>query len=566
MIRHSHHCLHHRIHGNTVAVTLVQHVADQWLQGLPLRLARKILRKQGVHAWSLLVPVTGEPWTRLIQLLNPPRWLIDACLFPFFWEANQGLFIKELPKGAHLPEGLVSTKWGLLDSPHLRRMPNRIWAESLLIGQCSSLERLPMLVCRPVDVDVSGCHRLKVIPTRAGPVNLFSLGDCKELRAVPPLPEHGTFWSEVNLNGLPRLRRISQRGSVHGLFVRDCPNLLGLSEFTVDYELVVHRCPALRSLPKFKGRVKGRVTDCPGLGEVDLAGALPEEGSALKVQPLRGACRLPPILPKPTVQSVVMAPLLPSSAFEDGLAWPWPPVPRMVRNAPLDRALIALGLSILEQMYCQVQPGRTLANVVYDRLSNSANPGAALRLVRGLICESLAKGDTSAFEILLCQADIFGIGLLSIWLALSDEQREAMLPLLPSWWRVRLAGTSNLEEISEALDGVPGPLIFAGNAYVGHGLGPTAIQGPVWVGGGAEFNDVSELEGLPDLMVVKGDLVITKCPALRHFPGRLEVGGDLSIDGLPRLERSVCRVAVGGKTAVLNAPALRLVPLGSWEQ
>ena len=66
-------------------------------------------------------------------------------------------------------------------------------------------------------------------------------------------------------------------------------------------------------------------------------------------------------------------------------------------------------------------------------------------------------------------------------------------------------------------------------------------------------------------MVVEEDLEIRHMEAFRHFPKRLEVGGNLRIHDLPRLERSICRVTVGGKATVTRAPALRLVPAGSWE-
>ena len=79
-----------------MASGLVQHVADQWRQGVPLRLARKILRKQGIHAWSLLVWVEGDQRANLIQQLAPPRWLIEASRDSLLWERIAGMIFRRL--------------------------------------------------------------------------------------------------------------------------------------------------------------------------------------------------------------------------------------------------------------------------------------------------------------------------------------------------------------------------------------------------------------------------------------------------------------------------------------
>jgi hypothetical protein len=195
-------------------------------------------------------------------------------------------------------------------------------------------------------------------------------------------------------------------------------------------------------------------------------------------------------------------------------------------------------------------------------------PGEALLLLREWLDEATTIGDAQTIDLLLHQAGRYGLGTVSVWLVLTEYQKDALLPWLPSWWRVRLSETYNLEDVSEVLNGIPGPLVIADRraTCTTHGLGPKAIEGPLWVGGDLSIEDWSELESLPDLMVVKGDLRIAHCPALRRFPRRLEVHGGLYVEDLPRLERSVCRASVTGETQVMSCPALRLVPLGSWEQ
>ena len=168
--------------------------------------------------------------------------------------------------------------------------------------------------------------------------------------------------------------------------------------------------------------------------------------------------------------------------------------------------------------------------------------------------------------MLIEQAGAFGIGLISLWMALDQRRRQALLPLLPPWWAPRLAEVANLEDLCEALHGIPGPLVLDGPIdTIGQHLGPRSLEGPLWVEGHLNLEDCTELESLPDLMVVTGELTISSCPALRKFPKRLEVGYGLWIRDLPRLERSICRAKVGEDVTIVRAPALKLVTLGSWQ-
>ena len=571
MSRRSNRSLQHRIWGQEAATAIVLRVAGQWQQGMPLGLARKILRKQGIHAWSLLVPVEGAPWANLIQLLDVPRWAIDACLYTSDFMEKGEMVFHQLPKGASLPEGLVIPKLVISNSLHIRRLPDRTRVNTIEISECAALESIPAFRCRPWAMFLFGCHQLKTIPAKGGPNNSLVMGNCKGFMELATIPVHGPGLSNVTLRNLPQLKRISKRGAINALHVRSCPSLESLQAVTVDRELLVHRCLALRTLPRFRGQIRGHVTDCPGLVGTDLAEALPEKGSTLKVQPFRGSYSLPPVQAVPSTQPVAISPLLPSSAFEDGPAWPWPPFPRMPIDSAFDSALEAFGLPRLDRMKCQVGADFPLSEVIHRWLSNTANPGVALDHLQEMIDAAMSETEGRAFEVLLHQAERFGIGLVSVWLALSGDRRRAMTARLPISWSGALADAYCLEGVSEALDGIPGSLVIARqNCCVGPGLGPglgpKAITGPLWARGNLTIDDCLELDLLPDLMVVKGNLRIANCPSLSNFPKRLEVDGDLTVENLPRLERSVCRVAVGGETTVRNTPSLQLVTPGSWEE
>ena len=532
------------------------------------KLVWKILRKQGIHAWSLLSFLPFADRTRLVRLLGLPDWAAEIYLDPRRETWGDGTCYLNLPEGARLPAGLVLEGLDLSGSPHLRRLPRRTWAEVVTIRDCSALEHIPGFASRPQALEIARCPRLRRIDAAAGPVHALSLDSCAALRQVPLLPAHGqaSRWSRVSLHNLPRLRRISQGGGVGLLRVSACPRLEGLSGFQVLAMLELHRCPGLRSLPRFQGTISGRITDCPGLVEGDLGAALPTKDSTLKVEPLRGACALPPPQVPPSLQSVVAQPLFAEVAFEEDTAWPWPPVPQAPDEEGLERTLRALGLSRLEQAQCRIGPGGTLGVSIGAALSRTDTPGQALQLLRTYLEEAMGKENPEVVQVLIEQAGRFGISLLSLWLAMDSEYRQVFLPLLPPWWAPRLEGASTLEELSEALGGIPGPLVLDGPLETTRqSLGPQSLEGPLWVEGDLVMEDWSELESLPDLMVVTGDLTIAACPALRHFPRRLEVGRGLWIRDLPRLERSVCRARVGQGTNIARVPALRLVSLGSWD-
>ena len=187
----------HRLHGrggdgSGFAMDLVARVAKQWEAGLPIRVARKVLRKRGIHACSLLVPLVGESWARMGLELNTPRWILDAnvaaggpaeswptkgfCGFAFF-----------LPKsGQRLPNGLATPCLRIEGGPHLHWLPSRLWCDRLEIWDAPSLKRLSLGPALPASVRLSRCARLNRIRTTGRPLlTHLELEDCALMQKLP---------------------------------------------------------------------------------------------------------------------------------------------------------------------------------------------------------------------------------------------------------------------------------------------------------------------------------------------------------------------------------------------
>jgi hypothetical protein len=266
------------------------------------------------------------------------------------------------------------------------------------------------------------------------------------------------------------------------------------------------------------------------------------------------------------LQQVEIKPLLAMDSFEESPVWPWPPVPRVWGDLGLEGTFAALGFSSLDRVRCQLALGESLGDGLAAALSRSVDPVAALKQLRVWMHEALAGGDAATVRTLLHKAGVFGIGSLSLWLSSDHHRRKDLEPHLTAWSGRGLEGIENLEDISDRLGGVPGPLVLLGSTSTErHLLGPRFIEGPLWVEDDLTVTGCPELVSLPESLVVGGDLHIFDCPGLRTFPRRLEVQGDLRVHGLPRLARSVCRASVGGVITIQAVPALRLVPIGSLE-
>ena len=554
-----------------MALSLVRRIALAVAQGLSIKAARKVLRKQGIHAWSLIPVAPRESREALIQELQVPDWAAQGFLEGEFDEECGGLGLHGIPEGARLPDGLALQLLKIDRATHLKRLPRRMRIDLFTAWHCPRLERVSGFASSPSCLDLRGCSSLRRIDTGAGPLRAMRVAECESLQELPAFPrriaQHLPL--DVRLWDLPRLRRVSQGGAIDSLNIRRCHGLQDLSGVFVRKALVVHQCLSLRSLPRYEGDISGRVTDCGSLVQ-DYQPHLRASGAhSLKMEPRRGACGLPPAQAIPSVQQVEIQPLLTMDTFEEAPVWPWPPVPRAGEDPGLEATFAALGFSWLDRVRCQLALDQSLGDGLAAALSHSVDPGDALRFLLSWLDEALERDDGETVKAILHQAGRFGIGPLSLWLAAHFSERKRLGPLLSTWWGMSLDvldELGDLEAIGDRLGGIPGPLVLLGSTSTErHLLGPSFIEGPLWVEGDLTITGCPELESLPESLVVGGDLHIIDCPGLRSFPRRLEVQGNLRVQGLPRLERSVCRASVGGEISIQAAPALRLVPVGSLE-
>ncbi len=536
------------------------------VQGLPLKVARKVLRKQGIHAWSLIPVAPHEFRDAMIQELRVPAWAVQGFQDGEFDESEGGLSLYGVPEGARLPDGLALQLLRIEEGFQLRKLPRRMRIGLVTAWNCTRLERISGFASSPSCLELRGCPSLRRFDAASTPLLILRVAKCQNLQELPPFPRRitGNMPLEVRLSDLPRLHRISQGGVVDNLSIHRCQGLHDLSGVLVRKTLVIHQCRGLRSLPRYEDSISGRVTDCGSLVQDYQPRLRASSAHSLKMEPDRGACALLPVLPLPSVQQVEIQPLLASNDFEEVPLWPWPPVPRVGGDLGLETTFAALGFSSLDRVRCQLAPGESLGDGFAAVLSRSEDPIAALQQLRVWMQEALARGDGATVRALLNQAGVFGIGALSFWLAAHYRERKELEPHITAWWGMSLEGIENLEDLGDRLGGVPGPLVLLGSTSTEHHLlGPRFIEGPLWVEDDLTITGCPELISLPESMVVGGSLHIIDCPGLRTFPRRLEVQGNLCVHGLPRLERSICRASVGGDTLIQAVPALRLVPLGS---
>ena len=538
------------------------------VQGLPMEVARKVLRKQGIHAWSLIPVAPREFRDTMIQDLRVPAWAAQGFLDGEIDEEEGGLSLYGVQEGTRLPDGLALQVLRIEDGSHLRRLPRRMRIDLVMMRNCTRLERISGFASSPSHLDLRSCPSLRCFDVASVPLLELGVTKCQNLQELPPFPRRTTQHMplKVRLWDLPRLRRVSQGGVIDNLSIRRCHALQDLSGVVVRKTLDIHQCGGLRSLPRYEDSISGRVTDCGSLVQDYQPRLRASTLNSLKMEPGRGACGLPPLKPLPSVQQVEMQPLFATTDFQETPIWPWPPVPQVGGDLRLETTFSALGFSPLDRVRCQLALGESLGDGFAAALSRSRNPVAALKQLRVWMQEALARGDGATVRALLHQAGVFAIGALSIWLAAHFLEKKELESHITAWWGMSLEGIENLEDIGDRLGGVPGPLVLLGSMNTEHYLlGPRFIEGPLWVEDDLTITGCPELATLPESLVVGGDLHIIDCPGLRAFPRRLEVQGNLRVQGLPRLERSVCRASVGGETLIQEVPALRLVSVGSLE-
>lgn len=82
---------------------LVWEVLQQWQTGLPIRIAAKVLRKAGIHPWSLAAHAPFGDHDRLIRELRLPPFIQAAC----HHFSGQGFHFQSVKGALRLPNGLV---------------------------------------------------------------------------------------------------------------------------------------------------------------------------------------------------------------------------------------------------------------------------------------------------------------------------------------------------------------------------------------------------------------------------------------------------------------------------
>jgi len=559
MNRRSPKSLYHRTQGYRVAHALVASLAAQWEQGQPIRLVRKVLRKRGIHPWSLLLHVEGQALSRLIRALKVPAWGVEASHRVDSSTGEIGFAFQAVARGRRLPEGLVAPCIAVTDSPHLRAFPKRLWSPWISFQDVPRPEVLPSWLIGLACLTLIRCPGLRDIPPGTVLPELLQVRECAGIRSLRFRGRRNYPHVWVELTRLAGLRQFAPGSNIDELRIWKCPSLERLDGVTVISGVFIHACKVLQSLPQAETLNHLEVTDCPSLGW----SGLPKVDSPRRFDPWDGPSQWDPPERTPRSQRVMEQPLFPEGGWEP--VWPWPPRlggPPVV-DGGVNRVLVALDLSPLAQVRVHAHRIGDLRAVLRDRLANEQDPGSAVRLAMAWLKEAVETSDPVMAKAILVEAEAVGLGALSVANGLPNEALEALALRLPDTWIRSFRSSDDEPRASDLKHLIPGPIVLP------HVWPPWVeqadlreVEGPLWVGESLAIQDCPWLESLPESMVVRGDLVIEDCPALRRFPSHLEVLGNLRIRDLPRLERTVCRVKVSGTIEVSGAPRLSLVTFG----
>ena len=537
----------------------VGQVLQQWRAGLPLRTAAKVLRKVGIHPWSLVVNSPQGGRDRLLEELRVPDFFGEAIRHA----VGFGLNFFKVQGPLRLPAGLVVSSLFLVGCPDVQRLPRRLWASGVGARECARLDRLHLGGGRVLHLVAERCPRLRdagLGMMRSGIVRLL---DCPMLRVLP----NGPRISSLILKDLPLIRALpGNLQAVDQLSLWRLPQLQDLSCLTVNRRLLLQECRGLRLLPQVGTDIRGSVLDCPAL--VDQV--FPLDANGLLMAPAQASAGGAEIRPIPRSQQVEPVPLAGLCEPKCLTAWPWPPdgFPGSGLDGDIDRTGRALGMGPQERLKLHVAAGASPACVVRGLMLQAADPAEAVHLGAGLLSAALVRRDLrGALEVCL-GADQLGLGALSLALTIRSEQQPSGIGLdavLGPFWgpRARRAGAPSFTGRLQWHDAesIPGPLVLTRWANISQNTSLRWIDGPVWSAQSLWITDCPRLEKLPELIVAKAGLTIESCLRLVSFPRRLDVQGDLTLLNLPRLWAQVCRIRVGGKVRVEGCPGLTLLAL-----
>jgi len=530
-------------------------IAGQWGQGLPSRTAAKVLRKAGIHPWSLLVLFEEEQKDRLIRDLKAPPYIQTACkgpMSPGFWFRGAGV-----PR--RLPENLVLRHLELVECSKVRRLPRRLWLSSLVVTECTHLESLAHGGGRLTHVSIEQCHRLLDVGLRMETGSRMDVSDCPRIARLPIAPR----FSKVVLKNLQGLKVLPGLKEVKDLSVWRMPHLKDLRPILVTETWVAQGCPELERPPRVLPHIKGCVADCPRLNVSDLT----DVSSELEMVPHGFGNTLPPSDLVPSEQAVTVDGLTGLDSIESECTWPWPGrKERSGLDRRLDSASKALGLSPMDRLRMH-QLDESSSTTIYQMLLAEHDPIDAVQLGAVLLHQALEANDTSMALNVCLEVERLGLGALSVCILAARKGRHketAVTEILGSYWSERtgcLWGASLGFPKWYNAPVVPGSLILFGWTYITRNTELRCIEGPLlsipslWIG------DCPRLEQLPNRMFIRGDLTVEYCPRLTSFPSQLVVDGNLILRDLFGLHAQDCRARVGGTTTIEGCPGLKILPM-----
>lgn len=550
--------------GSNDALELVEAIAAQWEAGLPLRVVRKFLRKRGIHAWSLLVPLVGDSWVRMAMALDVPRWVIDANLAVGRDHWDRGFRFSDLPTRRRLPEGLVARWLKVLRAPGLLRLPKNLWAERITLQDCPSLRLLRVGHAVPTFLTLIRCRRIESLSRAFSGLSWLTIQDCHSFQSLPRLRRARFGSCNLRLKNLPTLVEVSDRSVVSGLLAWHCPTLVHLRQVTLigPGVLTIYGCLKLETLPKCGSLSQLEVMDCPSLGEQ----MLPKASESHFYRPLGMAQGRWPAFTLPPCampQDPEPVPLMKGICARLE-AWPWPPDPPepSCLEPAMVRTMGVLHLQPYDQIQVLTDATTHQQSLVRAFLRLEADPGRAVDLAASLLGTAADLGDRVMAAQVLAEMESMGLGALSPLWHLDPDRMARLGPGLLPRWPNGIGHVGDMRSFIDERGVVASPIVSCvGNYGFMELLNLREVRNPIWSRHAFCIRDCPSLEVLPDLLVVQDELVISDCPSLRSFPQRLEVRGDLAIHNLPRLQAQVCRIRVGGEVHLEGVPGLKLIPL-----
>ncbi len=535
---------------------MVFRVLRLWRAGLPLRTAAKILRKAGIHPWSLPMHSTSKEVDLMLEELNLPEILLTAI----HRSVGPGLGFVKFQGSLPLPEGLVVSQVTLIGCHEVLRLPRRLWACQVEVANCNRLETLALGGGRVWHLEAAGCSQLRDVGLLIEKGGSVLLTDCPRLQVLPK----GSRIQNLTLKDLPRIRALPPSlRAVGRLSLWRLPRIQNLSRLMVSKCLLLQDCGGLKWLPQMGPDIIGSVLDCPALVDQVFPGGVGGLLTAPATSPLLGGTPRP----LPGRQQVEMVPLPGLEVAETKVAWPWPPpgFQRSDLDAGVEGTGRALGMAAQDRLRLHTATGMSAARGLRGMLLLELDPVQAVLLAATLLQGFLASGDLRAALELCLAAEQLGLGALSVGLSLRRDLWRSGLSLdsvLGPFWGPRamsIGAPSHTGELQwHNSEGIPGPLVLSRWANISENTELRWMEGPVWAAQLLRISDCPRLEKLPDLIVAKAGLTIESCPRLRAFPRRLEVVGDLTLRNLPELWGQQCRILVGGSVRVEGCPGLRL--------